>query len=465
MRILSLGHRMRHVRLDNHTILNAPNIADYQAIILDVAASFDTIREAARQSGQFTTLADVSIVNGDSIDGTASLADLLHRRREEFTRALDQGATIVVFLAPQSRFHGVTGLTGLDRYFYLPAPDGVAWDDDTIQGSEGASVAVADHDHPFVRVFEVIRPQLLYRAVFNDRAEGLARAGHTFLRAAGGNPAGMDFRVLNGHVIFLPTPRTPGSDQLATPLANAMMEAFQDQLGQPDEQAPRWADEFAPPGIEEHRNEVQRARAALDQAQAALAAANATLRKEQGLRDALWSSGDATLLPATLTCAEAIGFRTETDADGNPILMDGPQTAIHLVVAGSTEAVGMAPHYRLRARIDRIIEQRAVSPRGLIVVNGQRETHPLERKRQVEEALRVAAEAQGYAVVTASDLFRVAYAARAGLPVERLEEARKRLASTSGIVSLEDLLGAGSPPASPNEGIGADDHVEGSDSA
>ncbi|MDA1009977.1 MAG: hypothetical protein O2888_00720, partial [Chloroflexi bacterium] len=155
------------------------------------------------------------------------------------------------------------------------------------------------------------------------------------------------------------------------------------------------------------------------------------------------------LLPAALTCAEAIGFRTTKDGEGNPVLMDGPQTAIQVVAAGASEAVGMEAHYRLRARLDVIIEHRAVNPRGLIVVNGQRETHPIGRKRQFDNALRVAAEAQGYGIVTASDLFRVAYAARAGLPEAQLAEARRRLAAASGVVELEDLLGADAPVDEP----------------
>lgn len=442
MRVLSIGHRMRHRNLDNHTILNAPNIADYDAIVLDLGTTFDTVVEAARQSAHFSTHADVPIVNGDSIDGMTSLAELLQRRRDEITRALDHGATILVFSAPQSRFHGVNGLNGFDRYFLLPAPVGVAWDERTVQGSEGTTAAVVDHDHPFVRVFEVYRRNLMYRTAFNERAEGIARSGRALLRAPGGQAIGMDFPVLNGHLVFLPSPRTSGASNVADQMGAAVLEAMQDHLGRPDEDPPRWANEFAPPGIEEQRNEVQRARAALDQAQAALDEAQRALREEEYLRDALWASGDAALLPAVLKCGEIIGFRVARDGNGDPMFMEGSANGVHVVVAGAVDTVDMGAHYRLRSRLDKIIETRAVNPRGLLVVNGQRQTHPLERKRQFEDAVRVAAEAQGYAILTASDLFRVAYAARAGLPEERLAQARERIASTNGVVELDDLLTA-----------------------
>lgn len=440
MRVLSIGYRMRNRNIDNHTIINAPNLADYDAIVLDLRATFEDVCEAARQSAHFSTHADVPVVNGDSVDGMVGLAALLQRRRDEVARALDRGATILVFTAPQSRYHGVTGLGGFDRYFLLPAPDGMAWDEQSVQGSEGSTVAVVDHDHPFVRVFDAVHRYVLYHATFNERAPGVAKSGRVFLRAAGGQPVAMDFPVLNGHIVFMPSVRQNAPPSLAEQVASAVMEAFQDALGRPDEEAPRWAAEFNPPGIEERRNEVQRARAALDQAQAGLDQAQRELRQEEYLRDALWASGDATLLPAVLACGELIGFRVARDGNGDPLFMDGPQTSVHVVAAGATDAVDMGAHYRLRARLDKIIETRAVNPRGVLVVNGQRQTHPLERKRQFEDSIRVAAEAQGYAVLTASDLFRVAYAARAGLPAERLAQARERIATTNGVVALEDLL-------------------------
>ena len=84
-----------------------------------------------------------------------------------------------------------------------------------------------------------------------------------------------------------------------------------------------------------------------------------------------------------------------------------------------------------------------MNPRGVLIVNGQRQTHPLERKRQFEDAVRVAAEGQGYAILTASDLFRVAYAARAGLPEDRLAQARERIAGEmAGVGRGRAALGA-----------------------
>ncbi len=450
MRVLSLGHRLQNRSVDNHTILNAPNIADYHAIVLDPAAAFDLVRSAARAQGEFMTHADVTVVNGDSSDGTAGLAGLLQRRREEFQRALDNGATVCVFLAPQSRFHGVNGLQGFDRYFFLPAPDGMAWDDEAIRGSEGTQVAVVDHDHPFVGVYATFEKAVLYRAVLNERAPGFAKHARVFIRAAGGDPVGVEFPVLNGRIVFLPSPKDPGANWLAGPEGGAIVEAMAESLGRRDEDDPRWAQEFMPEGLREREDVVRQARATVDQAQAALEEAEAAAEDIRSLRRALWATGDTMLLPAVLACAEAIGFKRAQDAHGDAVITEG-STTIQVVAAGSTEAVDMAPHYRLRQRLDRIIEARAIAPRGLVVVNGQRLTHPTERKREFADSLRVASEAVGYALVTAPQLYRVAHAAKAGAPEDMLAEARRRLATTDGVVNFDDLFEAPPAPAAPED--------------
>jgi hypothetical protein len=59
---------------------------------------------------------------------------------------------------------------------------------------------------------------------------------------------------------------------------------------------------------------------------------------------------------------------------------------------------------------------------------------------QYLDALRVAAEATRYAVVTASDLFAAATLALASPDAPALAEVRARLASTDGVISLAEVL-------------------------
>ena len=407
--------------------------------MLDAGAIFDSIRDAARGEGEFVTNSDIPVVNGASMDGAAGLGALLQRRRDEVQLALDRGLTVVVYAAAQSQFAGVAGFTGVDRYFYLPAPEGMSWDASTIVGGEGPQVVVVDQEHPFVPVFESYERETLYRAYFNERAPGFARHAKVFLRSAGGAPVGVEFPVLNGRVIFMPTPRRAGEDWFASNEATAITTAVETLAGRSSGTSPYWTRDFAVPGLEERQDAVERARTAVEQAQSALDAANADLAERTAILDIVWAPGDALLLNATLACAEAIGFERGLTAEGHPVLLDG-DTQLHLVVAASPEAVGMAAHYRLRQRLDRVIEQRGIAPRGLIVANGQCDVAPEERQRETEESLRVAAEATRYAVVTARSLFVAAVAALGGSSDETRAAIRQRILSTDGLVSLDDLV-------------------------
>ena len=451
MRVLSLSHRLQNRLIDNHTIFNAPNLVDYDAIVFDAGGVFDSVREAAEGRGEFVTHAHVPVANGDSVDGVAGLAELLHRRREELQRALERGAVVAVYGAPVTRFGGIAGLQGFDRYFLLPAPDGMAWDAATIRGGEGSTAAVVDHGHPFVPVYEAYRRQLLYRAYFDDRAPGFARNAHVFLRSGGGAPLGVEFRVFNGRLVFLPMPREVGARWLAPAEGNATVTAIREVLGAVDEDRPRWLRNIGVPGLEARLEAVRGAESELRRAQEALDSARSEAEQLEAVRDILWAGHEQAVRRAAIRCAEILGFTAREDDEGNVVLQDG-EHRLHLVTAASNEAVDMAAHYRLRQRIDRLIEQRAKAERGLIVANGQRQSRPQDRKREIAESLRVASEAVGYALLTSRWLYAAAIAALEGLPDETLAEMRRRMAATDGLVAFGDLLVPGSEGAQAAEG-------------
>ena len=161
------------------------------------------------------------------------------------------------------------------------------------------------------------------------------------------------------------------------------------------------------------------------------------------VRDVLWTEGNHALMPAVVRCLELLGFRA-SERDGRVTLSDAAGR-LELEAEGSTEAIGMAPHYRLRARLDRRIEQESRAARGLVVANGERLQPPDRRDAPIADALRVAAEATSYAVLPSSELFAAASAALDGLDDETLAAIRARLVEHDGVVSLGDLLGATEP--------------------
>lgn len=439
MRILSLSHRLADPTIDNHHIFNAPVVADYEAIVVDVGGVAESIQQAVAASEAYLSYADLPVVNGEPVDGLAGIAETLHRRLEEFTRALEGGSTIIVFAHAPGAISGVAGFQGLDRYFFLPAPPGVAWNSSMLRGGAGNAFAITEPDHPTVDLLETYRRDLLYRCFFDERAPGFAGNARIIARSEGGMPIAVEFPVLNGRVIFLPSAREASARWIVQKESKALVATFRELLGHGDERAPRWASDIEVPGLEPLEQNRDLRKLALDHATTEFAEAEETVTDLARIRELLWRSGDLGLLPAVARCAELLGFEpTRTDSDA-PLLQDGDHQ-LHYVVHASDEAVDMAPHYRLRARLDRIIELGAKVPRGLIVANGQRLTRPEERQREITPPLAVAAESVGYAVITARSLFAAATAALNGMSEETKAAIRTRLLNVDGVVELDDLL-------------------------
>ncbi len=439
MRLLSIGHPLPNRLIDNHTIFNAPTVFDYDAIVVDPSTMLTAIAEAAEARAEHLTHADVPVTDGETTDGTAGLAELLRRRRDEFARALDRGALVIVFTHPQASYAGVSGFTGCDRYFWLPAPAGMGWDASQLRGGEGTAAVIADHGHAFTPVIDALRPDLLYRAYFDDRAPGFAAASQVFARSPGGAPIGVEFAVGNGAVIFLPARKGRGGD-VAQKLARALVEAVQARMGIDDADAPRWLSQHPVPGLGEREAATIAANDRLEAATAEVAEKQGEADELRRVRDVLWRGGEHSLLPAVQRCLELLGFARW--ADDGPVRMTAAEGDLHLEVAASRESVDMVPHYRLRARLDAVIERERTAPRGLVVVNGERLNEPALREAPYDDALRVAAEATRYAIVTADELFAAAVSALGGADDGSLAAIRTRLLETDGIATLRDLLPA-----------------------
>lgn len=439
MRILSVGHPLAHREVDNHTVFNAPAFSDYEVIVVDPAGVFAAVREVIDATAPHETYSGVPIVNGASTTDHLGIADVLRRRRDETATLLERGGLVVVFGSPPATLPEVVGYGGADRYGFLPAPAGFTWAAPLLRWGEGSAVAITDHAHPFARYIDALHDDLSYRAVFDDRTPGFAGAAQVFARTGGGAPVGVQFGALGGQIVFLPAPKRSGATALAEGIA--IEEAARELLGRPDpdEFPPYWLTELPVPGLAPLEEAATNARELASRAEEHAAAAEHEATELARMRDVLWREGRYAFLPAVLRCCELLGFRT-WESDREPTL-HADEGTLYLEAEGSTEAVGMAPHYRLRARLDAAIAQDAEVRRGLIVVNGQRTQRPDARTDPHVEALRVAAAASGYALLLAPDLFAAALLALAGADPSTLAAVRRRLFETDGVVGLGDLVG------------------------
>jgi len=440
MRVLSLSHRLQHPRFDNYSIVTAPNMMDYDAIVIDIAGTFDVITQVAQGEGYWETFDGQQVSNGSDIDNQLGLSGLLERRRDELVEALGNGAIVIVFgSAPKQTFKISGGTNGLDSYWLLPAPIGMNWDRHTLLGSGGDAVVISDYSNPFLKVFETYETDVEYQMRFDETSPAVQKNASVFLRSSGGAAVGAEFKVLNGTVVFLPSPKNIGATWLSNKEAQAILIAASDALGRIDMEIPHWAGRLSIPETDRLTRNYEKALAEKQTADDTLEQAVVELNGRKSLSTMLWGAGQQYLI-AVREGLTILGF-DETSVRSEPIEFRYNGNELFIECDASEEMVEMTAHYALRQRLDAKIDKSAKAVRGLVIINGQRLTDINQRQRELSESLRVAAEATGYGVMNSRDLFTVCMAALDGkIEDSALQEIQTRLTTTNGLIDLQDII-------------------------
>jgi hypothetical protein len=170
----------------------------------------------------------------------------------------------------------------------------------------------------------------------------------------------------------------------------------------------------------------------LASAQSALTGAEGSYEELARFRRLLWQEGQVGLEDVVLEALRTLGFDVYAQ---DPVALElrAEGASVLLEIDASTAAVGMAPHHRLRQRIERAIERRGEAPRGLLIVNGYRLQAPDERPPQASDALRIAAETMRYCVTTTASLYDAVAAKLAG-DEGAVAAFRRRIISSDGLV-------------------------------
>ena len=406
MRILTLGCPLPDPQIDNHDWANAPSFFDYDVIVVDPAGAVSELVEGVlRQGASPLTYTDEPIEDGPTTETSVGLADLLRRRQEETERLLARGGLVVCFAQPDVPHPRVSGFPGCHRYYWLPAPPDLDYGPKRLRPAHGASVSVTNYEHPFADFLERGRHNVLYRALFAEGTEGFGQAATVIGRSAGGAAIAIELSIGSGRVVFLPAlaPRLPSTERAL--MAHGLVTATRTALvlaaeGEP----PEWISDYALPGIEEPQRQIEEAEARLELLESELNEARNQYRSVDRFRRILWQEGKYAFDLPVRDALIRLGFSTYSSPDEPASLAFGDETVL-LETESSTDAVGMEPHYRLRQRLETQIAKEGKRARGLIVINGQRETAPAERPQQYEESLRVAAESMRYCVMEAATLF------------------------------------------------------------
>ena len=196
---------------------------------------------------------------------------------------------------------------------------------------------------------------------------------------------------------------------------------------------PGWLGAHPLHGLAERAEAMEEARAALDYAQATLESAEAAHDELARFQRLLWQEGAVGLDDVVIQALRLIGFEVyATDRREMELRADG--ASVLFEIEASEHAIDLAPHHRLRQRIERAIERRGEAPRGVLFVNGQRLEAPAHRTAQVSDALRLAAETMRYCIAPTSALYEAVHAKLSGDEIA-VAEFRRLLVATDGVLS------------------------------
>lgn len=410
-RILSLGFPLPGTQVDNYNFLSAPSFFDYDAIVVEPRALSILIESMCAGEAEAATYADVPIRNGEATATSESLADVLLRRCGETARLLRNGGVIVCFAQPPVAHERIVGAERMDDYYWLPDDLAAVCRPPALVAGDGTQAHVVDYEHPLASFVVGQLANVAYRAHFDL---GIVQGARVFARSQGGAAVGIEPLAQSGRLMLLPTLRAVPAGQARYAMSDVLQAGIRRALGAiAAGREPGWLASHPLPGLDERAAALADAQQALGKAQSRLTDATASHDELARYRALLWQEGSIGLNEVVVDALRCIGFDVYAQ-DPNAIEIHSGGTAALVEIEGGEYPIDLAPHYRLRQRIEQAIERRGVAPRGLIIVNGRRLTPPGDREPEVSDALRLASETMRYAVAPTSGLYAAVAAQLAG---------------------------------------------------
>lgn len=432
MRILSIGCPIPNPQVDNHSIANAPSIFDYDACIIDPRAVSEQIEGLAEGTLNLRSPDGRPVGAGESGSFHFGLGELLQQRRLELQQLVERGGLIVLFLHPNVRHPVVPTFPGLDRYALLPAPDGDPFHWPRLRPADGRDVRATLPQHPASGYLDDLAGRLRYRAILDLPGEhGAQIVG----RSIGGAALAAEFTVGAGRIIALPAPNDSLSTSQRKTFTAALLELIERMASaEASGNAPHWVSRFDGPDAADARQRLTEATAALTEAQRRVTEAKALLEDTTRFQALLWR-GDSVFEDTIREAFRVLGY-TIGGGDGRRELRDGSDVSL-LEVATSGGAVSDRVYLTLQRRIEEHYLNRRARPKGIIVVNGQRQTDPKVRRNAIPQTLINACETYGYTLIPVEALFElVSFAIEESDDPEALADLRRSITETAGVLEI-----------------------------
>jgi hypothetical protein len=294
---------------------------------------------------------------------------------------------------------------------------------------EGSQAQVVDHQHPLASFVLAQLANVAYRAHFDTRGMDSAQV---FASSYGGAAIAVELPMPAGRLIFVPALKALPTGDARYVMSESLQSGIRRAVGvMATGREPAWIVEHELPGLDERAKSLDAARDAAGGAERELQEAEAAHAELAHYRRLLWQEGALGLEDVVAAALRLIGFEVYSNNPNSLELRSGG-VSVMFEVEGSERPVDLAPHYRLRQRIERAIERRGEAPRGVVFVNGERLRPPRERTH-VTDALRTAAETMRYCVAPTAGLYDAVVAQLRG-EGEAVAGYRARLLATDGIL-------------------------------
>ena len=436
MRIISIGCPVPSPSVDNHSIANAPSIYDYDACIVDMQAVSEQIEGISASTLKAKAADGRAVSAGESGAFHFGLSELLELRQLEFRQLLDNGGVLVLFVYPNVRHPGIAAFPGLNRYSLIPTPEGDPFQWPTLRPGDGKDVQVAAAQHPVGGFLEDLSNRIRYRAIFDLPASSKAEIVG---RSIGGAAVAAEFRVGPGRIVALPPTDNLASTQRKA-FSASLLEMIERLVEEPDlSTEPVWVRRYDTPEASAARDDLAEAEAELKQAERRVKEAQTLVVDSSRFEGMLWQSENASFRETVLDAFRVLGYSV-AGTGGDAEIRDGSELAL-LELASATGAVSDRLYLSLQQRVEEHYLRRRARPKGIIVANGHRQTDPRIRREPFPKALVEACETYGYALIPVEALYElVTFASEAADEPEVLEEVRRSIAETAGVleVSLEE---------------------------
>ena len=436
MRIISLGCPVPSPNVDNHSIANAPSIFDYDACIIDMQAVSEQIEGIAASTLNAKAPDGRAVSAGESGAFHFGLGELLELRQLEFRQLLDNGGVLVMFVYPNVRHPGVASFPGLNRYSLIPIPEGDPFKWPTLRPADGKDIKITVPQHPVSGFLEDLSNRIRYRALFDLTPSS---KGEIVGRSIGGAAVAAEFRIGPGRIVALPPTDNLASTQRKA-FSSSLLEMIERLVEEPDlAAAPVWVRRYDTPEASAARDELSKGETELKQAERRVKEAKTLVADLTRFEGMLWQSNNASFRETIHDAFRLLGYSVSaTDAGGE--IRDGAETAL-LELASAANAVSDRLYLALQQRVEDHYLRRRTRPKGIIVANGHRQTDPRIRREPFPKTLVDACETYSYALIPVEALYElVTFAAEAADEPEILEEIRRSIADTAGVleVSLEE---------------------------